>query len=148
MQRELADAAVDATALPCPYAIDPVDGGTEDVLASRTEAVLGAGTAGTRAVDASWQKRAMTALIGFKTAANLGLAVEELAEVMEPVLEQMENNVRNTLDVLCWDEDQVEAYLVSGRLPLWSRWMGAAVPQATPECRPGCQQARLGPGAD
>jgi len=40
MQRELADAAVDATALPCPYAIDPVDGGTEDVLASLTEAVL------------------------------------------------------------------------------------------------------------
>jgi hypothetical protein len=93
------------------------------VLASLTEAVLGAGTAGTRAVDASWQKRAMTALIGFKTAADLGLAVEELAEVMEPVLEQMENDVRNTLDVLCWDEDQVEAYLVSGRLPLWSRWM-------------------------
>jgi len=123
MQRELADAAVDATALPCPYAIDPVDGGTEDVLASLTEAVLGAGTAGTRAVDASWQKRAKTAMIGVKTAADHGLAVEELAEVMEPVLEQMENNVRNTLDVLCWDEDQVEAYLVSGRLPLWSRWM-------------------------
>ena len=91
---------------------------------------------------------AKTAMIGVKTSANLGVAVEELAEVMEPVLEQMENDVRNTLDVLCWDEDQVEAYLVSGRLPLWSRWMGAAVPQATPECRPGCQQARLGPGAD
>jgi len=96
MQRELADGAVDATALPCPYAIDPVDGGTEDVLASLTEAVLGAGTAGTRAVDASWQKRAKTAMIGVKTAADHGLAVEELAEVMEPVLEQMENNVRNT----------------------------------------------------
>jgi hypothetical protein len=105
------------------FAIDPVDGGTEDVLASLTEAVLGAGTAGTRAVDASWQKRAKTAMIGVKTAADHGLAVKELAEVMEPVLEQMENNVRNTLDVLCWDEDQVEAYLVSGRLPLLSRWM-------------------------
>jgi len=123
MQRELADAAVDATTLPGTYAIDPVDGGTEDVLASLMEAVLGAGTAGTRAVDALWQKRAKTTMIGVKTAADLGVAVEELAEVMEPVLEQMENNVRNTLDVLCWDEDQVEAYLGSGRLPLWSRWM-------------------------
>jgi len=66
---------------------------------------------------------AKTAMIGVKTSANLGVAVEELAEVMEPVLEQMENDVRNTLDVLCWDEDQVEAYLVSGRLPLLSRWM-------------------------
>ena len=123
MQRESADAVVEATALPGTYAIDPVDGGTEDVLASLTEAVLGAGTAGTRAVDESRQKRAKTAMISVRTAADLGVAVEELAEVMEPVLEQMENDVRNTLDVLCWDEDQVEAYLVSGRLPLLSRWI-------------------------
>jgi hypothetical protein len=124
MQRELADAAVDAASLPGTYAIYPVDaGGTEDVLASLTEAVLGAETAGTRAVDTSWQKRDKTAMVGVKTAADLGVAVEELSEVMDPVLEQMENHVCNTLDVLCWDDDQVEAYLVSGRLPLLSWWM-------------------------
>jgi hypothetical protein len=53
------------------------------------------------------------------------MLVEKYSRMREPALENMANEFRNIIGIEEWKDSDVDAYLISGMLPLIARWTAA-----------------------